>query len=56
VLQANPQVLDEHVRLAFGRVAQTVPHVPQLSRLERVSTSHPLVAMPSQSAKPALQL
>ena len=36
--------------------AQAAPHIPQLARLVRSEVSHPLVAVMSQSAKPALQL
>lgn len=56
MLQEKPHAPIEHVRLAFGRVAHTVPQAPQLSRLERVSTSHPFAADPSQSANPALHV
>jgi hypothetical protein len=35
--------------------AQRLPHAPQCSALARVSTSQPLEASPSQSAKPASQ-
>ena len=34
---------------------QTVPHVPQFEELVCVLVSQPLVALPSQSAKPAEQ-
>ena len=33
---------------ALGAAAQVVPHAPQCAVLTRVSTSHPLAAMPSQ--------
>jgi len=35
--------------------SQVLPQPPQLARFVLVSTSQPLVALPSQLAKPALQ-
>lgn len=43
-----------HCAVALAR-SHTRPHAPQLAGLLEVSTSHPLVASPSQSAKPAAQ-
>ncbi|MBK8692334.1 MAG: hypothetical protein IPN17_08525 [Deltaproteobacteria bacterium] len=37
-------------------VAQALSQAPQCAVLDRVSTSQPLAASPSQSAKPSLQL
>jgi hypothetical protein len=42
------------VEVALGS-AQTRPHAPQLTALVWVSTSQPLAAVPSQSAKPVAQ-
>lgn len=54
-LQANPQEPPAHAALALVGVAQARPHAPQCAALVRTSASHPLLASPSQSAKPARQ-
>ncbi len=51
VTQAPPR----QVGVALARVGQALVHALQWAALVRTSTSHPLVASPSQSAKPSLQ-
>ncbi len=51
-LQVNPQTDAVHVALAPVGAAQARPHIPQLPRLVRVSTSQPSEGLPLQSAKP----
>ncbi len=53
--QVNEHALFEHSGVACGGVGQTLPHLPQLEALVCVFISQPLAALPSQSAKPALQ-
>ncbi len=48
-------MLELHTGLPFG-VAQTRPHAPQLLVEVWVFTSQPLDALPSQFAKPVLQV
>lgn len=48
------QVPDEHEGVPFG-VAQTIPQPPQWLTLFVVLISQPLLALPSQSPRPALQ-
>jgi hypothetical protein len=50
-----PQTPAEHTDEALA-LEQALPQRPQLPVLERVSTSQPFAALPSQSAKPALQV
>jgi hypothetical protein len=52
---ATMQFPAEHVAEPLGRLLQTRPHWPQLLRLFWVFVSHPLLALRSQSANPALQ-
>jgi len=54
-LQRSPQVPLAQVALPLATPGQTLPQRPQLPALVRVSTSQPLAARPSQSAKPAWQ-
>ncbi len=44
-----------HTLAAQARVVQRLPHVPQFEGSVRVSTSHPLAGLASQSARPAAQ-
>jgi hypothetical protein len=44
-----------HTPAVHTPLAQRLPQAPQFEALERRSTSHPLPALPSQLAKPALQ-
>jgi hypothetical protein len=53
VSQVVPQRPIAHVGVALGPAAQVVPQPPQFIALTRVSTSHPLLALPSPSAKPS---
>lgn len=54
-LHVNPQVLPEHVRVAFARSGQETPHPPQLFTFELTDVSQPFAGIPSQLSKPALQ-
>jgi hypothetical protein len=54
-LQVNPQLPDEQVVVAFCRDVHACPQAPQFVVLVFVLTSHPLAALPSQSAVPAGQ-
>ncbi len=56
VLQVSPQVLIAHVGVALGGVGHTAPQRPQLFRSVVVLTSQPFAALPSQFAKPVLQV
>ncbi len=51
-----PHAPAAHTALPLEGVGHTVPQAPQWERSVRVLTSQPLLALPSQSAKPALQL
>ncbi len=51
--QVRTHALLTHAVVAFAPAMQTVPHVPQFEALVCVLVSHPLAALPSQSAKPA---
>jgi hypothetical protein len=42
-----------HAAMAFARVGQTLPHIPQWVTVLFVSISHPLVGFMSQSRKPS---
>lgn len=53
-LHAKPQVPPPQVGVAFARPGQTDGHEPQWDGSLLRSTSQPLAASPSQSAKPAL--
>ena len=53
---ARAHPLLTHETVAFEPAMQTVPHAPQLAALVCVLVSQPLVATPSQSAKPAVQV
>ena len=55
-LQVKPQVPIAHVGVAFAGVAHARAHIPQCATVVRVSTSHPLLASPSQSANPVLHV
>jgi hypothetical protein len=55
-LHVDRQVLAEQLGVAPGRVGQTVPQVPQWLRSVVRLTSQPLAGLPSQSAKPVLQV
>jgi hypothetical protein len=55
-LQANPQRPAAQAALALAGAGHTFPHAPQWVALVCVAASQPLVASPSQSAKPALQV
>ena len=56
VLQlAMPHVPAVQLAVPFG-AAHTAPQAPQWPVFDRVSTSQPFAALPSQSAKPALQV
>jgi hypothetical protein len=54
--QTLPQTLAAQVATALGRVGHALPQDPQCAGELRVSTSQPLAATPSQSAKPAAQV
>jgi hypothetical protein len=45
-----------HVAVALGRAGQAFPHIPQCEVFVRVSVSQPFMGLPSQSAKPGLQV
>jgi hypothetical protein len=49
-------VLPLQVAVAFGRLGQALPQLPQWERFVRVSTSQPSVAVPLQSSKLVLQV
>jgi hypothetical protein len=51
-----PHTLAAQVATALGRVGHALPQDPQWAGVLRVSTSQPLLATPSQSAKPAAQV
>jgi hypothetical protein len=51
-VQLVPQTPSEHTE----PVAQAFPHMPQCAFEALSSTSHPLAALPSQSAKPRTQV
>jgi hypothetical protein len=51
---ATEHIPPAHAAVALGRL-HARPHIPQLVAVVRVSVSQPLAALPSQSAKPALQ-
>jgi hypothetical protein len=55
-LQVNPQAPAAQVAVALAGAEHALPQRPQCVVLARVSTSQPLVAMPSQLSKPALQV
>ena len=50
-----PQTPAEQADVPFA-VEQALPHRPQFPAVVRMFTSQPLAAIPSQSAKPALQV
>jgi hypothetical protein len=50
----QPQAPATHVAGACAGAGQVFVHAPQCARSFEVSTSHPFVAMPSQSAKGAV--
>jgi hypothetical protein len=54
--QVYAQAPAEHAAVALVRGEHAVPQAPQFARSRVVSTSQPLPALASQSAKPALQL
>jgi hypothetical protein len=51
----NPHAPPAQARTAFGTAGHALVHVPQWSTDDPSATSQPLAALPSQSAKPALQ-
>jgi hypothetical protein len=53
--QASVQALAVQVGLAFASAGHATPQPPQLAGSEVMSTSHPFVGTPSQSAKPGAQ-
>jgi hypothetical protein len=55
-LQVKLHIPALHVVVALARAGQAFPHIPQCEVFVRVSVSQPLDALPSQSAKPGLQV
>jgi len=55
-MQRNPQRPAVQVPAALDPAAQALSQAPQCRLLVRVSTSQPLLALPSQSANPATQV
>ena len=54
VMHATPHTPDAQVGDALARDGQAMPQAPQLFGSVRVDTSQPLVALPSQLAKPVV--
>lgn len=48
----SPHIPPAHAAVAFVGAGHTVRQTPQCETLVRVSVSHPLFTLPSQSAKP----
>lgn len=55
-LHETPHDPAAHVARPLAGAAHARSHAPQCARVTRVSTSQPLFASPSQSAKPGLQV